>query len=963
MIALLRRRQARRTRARRAPAARLGRAAVVLLALATLAFGALGTAVAWAYLQVQQGLPPVEEVAAFFQGERGAFEPLTLYDRTGRVVLYQHLNPRAEARYVLSLDPLAPHPVPQAVVQATVAALDPAFWEHGGVQPARLAANLAAAGLRLPPPEPPTLAEQLVAATLLSGERAEGAGYLLRRAMLAQELVRRYPREQLLAWYLNSAHYGRQAFGIDAAALVYFGRHVDELDLAEIALLAALPLNPEANPVDDPQAARRLQAEVLEALVRQGLLEAEEADRLERQPLRVVRGPADPRARLPEAVRLALAQLEALLGPQALARGGLRVRTSLDADLQAQSACALRTHLLRLGGGDPSAALPAEDGRPCEAASLLPPLRPRDIGLDHRVDSAAALVLDPQQGEVLALVGEPEGVEALATAPRPAGTSVYPFLYLAGFARGYAPATMVVDVPEDPDEGPGHGPVRMRIALANGYRDAARQALSLIGVDNVSRTARGLGLVTWVDSVSGDQTLFPAHGRTTLVELTRAYAVLAARGQMVGLALEEGAPLTPTLILEVQDAAGRNLFTFEPARRAVVSEPLAYLMVDVLSDEAARWPTFGQGNVLEIGRPAGAYVGTTEAGAGQWTVGFTPDRVVGVWLGNRRGEALREVTLQNGAAALWHALQRFATQGRPPQGWQRPPGVSELEVCDPSGLLPTVYCPQVVREVFLDGTEPVAFDNLYQPFRINRETGKLATFFTPLDLVEERVYFVPPPEAVEWARRAGIEGPPQEYDTLYAELPAQPGVALRWPKPFATLRGEVTVQGTAGGEAFRYYRLQYGEGLNPTRWVQIGEDQASPVEDGVLGRWDTAGLNGLFVLQLVVVREDGRVGTAAVPVTVDNQAPEVRIIAPRPGEVIRLGETDGVPLEVEVQDAYGVARVQAVVDGRVAVTWTAPPYSGRWEPEAPGEVELVIRAEDLAGNVTETEPVPLEVRP
>ncbi len=758
MKALKRRRQARRLRAQRAPAARLGRAAVVLMAVATLACGALATAVAWGYLQIQQGLPAVEGVAAFFRGEQGAFEPLTLYDRTGRVVLYQHLNPRAEARYVLSLDPLAPNPVPQAVVQATVAALDPAFWEHDGVEPARLAANLAAAALRLPLPAPPTLAEQLVAATLLSGERTGGIGYVLRRAMLAQELVRRYPREQILAWYLNSAHYGRQAFGIDAAALVYFGRHVDELGLAEVALLAALPLDPEANPVDNPQAARRLQTQVLAALVRRGLLEAAEADRLARQPLRLVRGPSDPRARLPEAVRMTLAQLEALLGPQTLARGGLRVRTSLDADLQAQVACAVRTHLLRLGGGDPSAALPTEGGRPCEAAALLPPLRPRDVGLDHRADSAAALVLDPQRGEVLAVVVQPEGVAALTTAPRPAGTSVYPFLYLAGFARGYTPATMVVDMPPDPAQGPGHGPVRMRIALANGYRDAARQALSLIGSDNVLRTARGLGLVTWADSVTGAGSPLSESGRTTLLELTRAYAVVAARGQMVGLGMGEEGPLAPALILEVQDATGRSLFAYEPARRAVLSEPLAYLMVNVLSDEVARWPALGQGNVLEIDRPAGAYVGTTERGEGQWTVGFTPDRVVGVWLGNRRGERLREITLQNGAAALWRALQRYASQDRPPEGWQRPLGVSEVEVCDPSGLLPTVYCPQVVREVFLDGTEPVAFDNLYQPFRVNRETGKLATFFTPIDLVEERVYFVPPPEAVAQNRLAPPPG-------------------------------------------------------------------------------------------------------------------------------------------------------------------------------------------------------------
>jgi membrane peptidoglycan carboxypeptidase len=250
------------------------------------------------------------------------------------------------------------------------------------------------------------------------------------------------------------------------------------------------------------------------------------------------------------------------------------------------------------------------------------------------------------------------------------------------------------------------------------------------------------------------------------------------------------------------------LYDWQREERAVLSPQLAYLLADVLSDEPARWESLGHPNALEIGRPAGVVTGTGAGEADAWAVGFTPARVVGVWMGTLDESPARVSPWLVGT--VWSAILRYASLQAPPEGWDMPPGLSVVEVCDPSGLLPTAYCPNVVREVFIQGTEPTHYDTLYQPFRVNRETGKLATLFTPLDLVEERVYLVPPPEAAAWAEAAGIEQPPQEYDTLTSH-PADLLVNITAPIALRRWCGQIPIDG-AIPEDFTSYRLQYGQG-------------------------------------------------------------------------------------------------------------------------------------------------------
>jgi hypothetical protein len=210
---------------------------------------------------------------------------------------------------------------------------------------------------------------------------------------------------------------------------------------------------------------------------------------------------------------------------------------------------------------------------------------------------------------------------------------------------------------------------------------------------------------------------------------------------------------------------------------------------------------------------------------------------------------------------------RATTAELPADGWLVPAGVTAVDVCDPSGMLPTRDCPLVVNEVFLNGNEPTQADTLYRKVAINRDTGLLATVFTPQSLVEEHVFMDLPQNAIEWAKSAGIPFAPTGYDAIQA-APIDPNVHISSPGMFETVTGQLQIRGTASGSDFDRYRVLVGRGLDPQEWIAVGGEPIDPVEDGVLATWDTTGLSGLYAIQLQVIRLDQRVESAVVQVTV-----------------------------------------------------------------------------------------------
>jgi membrane carboxypeptidase/penicillin-binding protein PbpC len=305
-----------------------------------------------------------------------------------------------------------------------------------------------------------------------------------------------------------------------------------------------------------------------------------------------------------------------------------------------------------------------------------------------------------------------------------------------------------------------------------------------------------------------------------------------------------------------------------PQAQPIVAPQLAYLVNNVLSDEPARWPSLGHPNSLEIGRPAGVKLGQTSGGGDAWAVGYTPNRVVAVWTGTHAPDSSR--LSPRLPAGLWNTLMQLSSASLPATAWPLPAGVSVMNVCDPSGLLPTRDCPTIVSEVFLNGNEPVQPDDLFRKYSVNRETGYLATVFTPPQLIEDRVFMAVPLEAQAWAKSANIPIAPSSYDAIQA-VPVNPDVHISSPAMFADVSGQVQFTGSASGPDFDHYRVLVGQGLNPQKWIQVGNDAATPVEGGILASWNTAGLNGLYAVQLQVIRTDQRVDTVVIQVTVTNR--------------------------------------------------------------------------------------------
>ncbi|MGD2057788.1 MAG: transglycosylase domain-containing protein, partial [Anaerolineales bacterium] len=887
---------------------------------------------------------------SFMRSGRELHLPVRFYDRSQSSVLFEVLDPAAQSRRWYQIDPDGPIVLPEHVILASVSAQDRDYWETPS-SPLLQTLNAftiiwnPSAGQKQQAGIVDLLADAQVVPFQASGNH-NPAFRAIQRQLAVAELSARYTRVELLEFFINTADYGNLAYGIDAAALVYFGKHAEELSLAEGAMLAPIPFEPQVNPFDAPRSARTRQQQLLAKMRDGGLISRPAAQRALSEELTFNQAGSSSRSSLGDFL---LAKFGSQFGNAALGRNGLQVRTTIDADLQEQSQCVLSTHINRLN--DEVLETPSSE---CLASELLPPLRPGDAGKDHEVGSGALVVMDAVSGEILSLVGAAE-------LKRPMGTMVHPFVYLTAFAEGYSPGSMVLDLPasseaEDPasvDFPSYHGPVRIRSAMANGYTAAAEQMVELVGVESVLRIFKSMGV-----EVGAGPDEKPETWRATLLDLVHANSVFADGGLLAGqVTSDESEGVQPIVILDVLDAAGRLAFTANTGDKAVLSEQLAYLVNDVLSDDVERQETFGPSNPLEVHRPAGATAAVTTTGRDAWALGYTPERVVGVWLGNPSGSPPNGLTIRNSAAPIWHALMVYATRDMPPGGWQLPLGVARVEVCEPSGLLPTRYCPEIVREPFISGTEPTTFDNLYQPYLVNKETGKLATLSTPVELVEERVYLVPPPEAADWANAIGLAKPPQEYDTLTEAGTPDRDLRITSPDPFEFLRGVVRVRGYVDLEDLDFYRLQIGKGLNPLNWLQLGEDRSQPVRGGTLAEWDTGELEGLYTLQLIAVESDEQVRTAIVHVTIDNEPPAGEVVFPQNGQVFTGNRTDEVAVQVEAQDSFGVDRVVFFIDSEEAAVVSEEPYSFRWPMRSTGIHSVYAEIHDLAGNQVLTEEV------
>jgi len=899
-----------RRRREQAPARRRqhrwGQWAWTLVTLAVLGVSLVTPLAAWFYAQVTADLPSPEALATWVAFPQGRiYRVTTITDRRGEPL--GRWNTPSGLYLPLSAFPPKVVPVFRAVLAAADEVSDPAE----------------------------AVARRLVRGWLLPEDR-EGRFATWRVALLARQVRQRYDDDTLLTWYLNTVPLGNEAYGLDAASRWYFGHGARELTLDEALTLAVVALAPDINPLSSPALTQERRDAWATRLVEAGVLTSEEAQQIAARPLS---SPLVPSASsLPWLARLALQQaVEALHWP-APSRG-LMLRTSADADLQQQAQCLAQ------------AVIDAQATDDCEAARLLPASAFREPLSGGR---AEAVVLDTATGHLLAFAGYP----GKDWETYPLGMALAPWVYLTAFSRGLSPGALIWDIPatlppgveaSNPD-GVFHGPLSLRMALANGYTVPALGLVAQLGGDTVFQTARQAGLVG-LPVTDGSQVyawLLGEKGHLSLLDMAYALTPLATLGTLLGEPIGRQAQPRPPALLEAKTAAGQILLGWEkPPRRTVLSPGLAYLVTHVLRDAPARWSAFGHPNPLEIGRPVAAFVGQARQGQVVWVFGYTPQRVVAVVVAVPQGEA------RAAALALWHALAQYALADLPVKDWVTPPEVSTMTVCYPSGLLPTAECPTVVNEVFLSGNEPTSPDTLYRRLAVNRETGRLATVFTPPELVEERVFLQVPPEARSWAEGLGVPLAPQAYDLIVPPNPP-PQARLTSPAPFAYVGQKVVLEGTATGEGFTGYGVQVGAGINPQTWVTVAQGD-QPVEQGVLGSWDTSDFPaGLYTVQLVVTTQGQRVFSHTLPVVVDRTPPRLLILYPPSGEQVAYQAGEVLLVKVHVEDAYGVRVVRLLDNGRPVMQTTEPPFTLVW-PLRLGEHVLTVEALDQAGNRAKAE--------
>jgi membrane peptidoglycan carboxypeptidase len=832
-IPILRARRERRLARQHASEARRRNVFLSAGMILSLIIAAVIIAVAFAYVNLTRDLPSIQTLPVLLNPPEGLLlQPTRIYDRTGDIVLFSFAPNDSPRRYI-PLSDTNPQHLPESLADAVVATSDPGFWSHPGYNLNTLVDAEAH----------PTLAQKLVFDLLLFNEPASPRR-AVRERILAAQITSHFGRTQILEWYLNSSHFGRYAFGAEGAAQLYFGKSGTQLTTAESAILAAVSDSPSLNPFDASQTALERGDETIRKMSALGLLSDQAtSNALGESPFFQTPPPTQP-GTAPAFVNLLLSQLDTQISRARIERGGLIIISTLDVELQGQASCVTAFYAARLAG------LP-EPSVECESLRFLSALSP-SIAIPE--SSSSAIVTDPKTGQILAVVGETfQGQETPLVAAHRPGSVLDAFVYLTGFTRGQSPASLIWDIPGRTDvqnfDGLYHGPIRLRVALVNDYPAPAAQVLSQMGLDNVQTITSSFGIARDLD--------------LSLLQAAGAFGTFAQNGVYFGQNVN-GA-FVPVTIQRVEGYDGSVWVDWRtPQAKPVVTPALAYLMNHSLSDQTAR---VDNSEVLNVGTRAALKTGQTDDALDTWAIGYSPSRLVAVWTGTRTISSLQG-GLRGVADVLWNALMQIASQNLPREDWSLPAGVSVINVCDPSGMLPTTECPNVVNEVFLDGNEPIQPDNMYRKYSINRETGLLATVFTLPQLVEERVYLVVPSDARSWADSAGLEIPPSTYDVIQAPQ-LNPDVNIASPALFSEVNSIVQVTGTAAGADFVSYRVLIGQGLNPQEWIQVGEGD-EPVTNGLLAEWDTNGLSGLYAVQLQVIRTDLRVDTAIIQVTISD---------------------------------------------------------------------------------------------
>lgn len=551
-----------------------------------------------------------------------------IYDRNG-ILLYEIY--RDQNRTKISLKDL-----PKYVVQSTVAIEDKDFYKHNGINLfGGILRALKESLLNKKIQGGSTITQQLVKSALLTPERT--INRKIKEVILALWTEKLYSKDKILEMYLNQVPYGGSAYGIEEAAKTYFGKSAKELNLEEAALLAGLPQAPSIySPYTNPEAAIKRRNEVLESMAKQGYITENEKIKTQKTKLDVL--PPKTTILAPHFVFYTKSQLESYYGIEKVDKGGLEVITTLDLEIQKEAEKILIEEI--------------------EKIRYL------------NVTNGAILVTKPRTGEILAMVGsvdyffQPWGAYNVTTALRQPGSSIKPIMYSLALQKNYTAASIIDDSPaifkiegSSPYkpvnyDGKFHGKVPLRYALANSYNIPAVKVLNSLGVDNFIDYAKKLGIDTWIDKSKYGLSLTLGGGEVRMIDMAEAFGVLANMGYRLPL----------NYYLKIKNNQGEVIKELRPFKIREIDPGVAYIISDILSDNQARTWAFGQGSALEIpGYKVAVKTGTTDNKKDNWTIGYTPDFLVAVWVGNNDNSPMNPYLSSGitGAAPIWNRVMSY----------------------------------------------------------------------------------------------------------------------------------------------------------------------------------------------------------------------------------------------------------------------------------------------------------------
>ena len=734
----------------------LVRVIIILLFVAVLGVVIAGIFLVYQYFSIAATLPNVEDI----KGHASQFETTRFYDRNSQVI-YEMIDPNAGRRTYTTLDKISPY-----VIAATIAIEDKEYYNHPGFDLFALVRALVTNYTSGEVVSGASTITQQLARTLFftPEERVEvSVRRKAREIVLSSEITRRYTKDEILELYLNEINYGNMAYGIEAAAETYFNTTADQLTFSQSAFLAGLPQAPSVYDIfSNRDATLNRDKQVLTAMYNMSqekgcievnnvaepiCVEAQQAAdayiEIENYPFTIRTNPLV----YPHWVTYIRYLLETTYDPQTIYRSGFRVYTTLDPHLQLEADRIVKEQVEALAGQN------ATDG--------------------------ALVAIQPKTGEILAMTGSADfyndaiaGQINMALQPRQPGSSIKPLTYAAAFEKGWTPATILWDVPSefppsgDPNDtrepykpvnydGRFHGPMSIRTALANSFNVPAVKALEFVGIYNNPATieedgliafAKRLGITTFTRPDYG-LALTLGGGEVTLLELTSAYSAFANGGRRF-----------PTYaISKIEDHQGKVVYEHKPpVGEQVVRAEHAYLISSILSDNDARSWMFGANSVLKLPFSAAVKTGTTTDMRDNLAVGYTPDIVTGVWVGNPDNTPMVNTTGLSGAAPIWSQFMQVAVQsltGGKPTPFSRPAGVVERAVCAVSGTEPSEHCTNQRSEFFAFDQLPPSKDNdIWADIEIDTWTGLRASAACSEYTEDKLVLNVTEKWAVRWIK-------------------------------------------------------------------------------------------------------------------------------------------------------------------------------------------------------------------